>query len=52
MKDKVDIKLTEEEIKAIKDYTGYQHTAINMVGNLNYKKLQENIEAGWKMPEK
>lgn len=51
MKDKVDIKLTEEEIKAIKDYTGYQHTAINMIGNLDYKKLRKNIEAGWKMPE-
>lgn len=52
MKDKEDIQLTEEELKAIKDYSGYQHTAINMIGNLDYKKLSEITKAGWKMPEK
>lgn len=52
MNDKVDIQLTKEELKAIKDYTGYQHTAINIIGNLDYKKLQKNIEAGWIMPGK
>lgn len=52
MKDKKDIQLTEEELKAIKDYSGYQHTAINMIGNLDYKKLSKITKAGWKMPEK
>ncbi len=52
MNDKINLELNEEEIKAIKDYTGYQHTAINMIGSLDYKKLQKSIKAGWKMPEK
>lgn len=52
MKDKEDIQLTEEELKAIKDYSGYQHTAINMIGNLDYKKLSKITKAGWRCQRK
>ena len=43
------LQLTEEEIKAIQDYTGYMHARMNAIADLKYDKLKTLQQDGWYM---
>ena len=44
-----DLPLTEKEIKAVQDYTGYIHTKMNAIADLKYDTLNKRQKDGWDM---
>lgn len=47
----IKIPLTEEEIKAIRDYTGFKHTKINIIADMNPNKIKKLTKQGWLLNE-
>lgn len=49
MKKSYNLELTEEEIKAIQDYTGDMHAKINAIADLKYDKLNRLTNNSWNL---